>query len=81
MNSHDLAHLLLSLPNLPVATQALNHTYMSEYDRAEHGPLKVGRLYTSKGDHLIIGNINKKRINPPSWYVLEMYLGLAPDSF
>ena len=81
MKTHDLAKLLLTLPDLPVATFALNHTYMSGIDSTCHGPLKVGRLRTCGGDHIVIGNISKKQINPPNWYVAEMIHGEAPEEW
>ena len=72
MNSHELARLLLALPDLPVATHANNHTYMSGINTRTHEPLKVGRLHTYGGDHIVIGNIMHLEINPPNWYVVEM---------
>ena len=44
MTTHELARLLLALPDLPVATYAHNHMYMSGIDECTHGPLKVGLL-------------------------------------
>jgi hypothetical protein len=81
MTSHELARLMLEWPDLPVATHANNHTYMSGIDRTSHGPLKVGRLATYGGDHLVIGNISKRHINKPNWYVVEMLLGDAPEKW
>ena len=83
MNSHDLARLLLSLPDLPVATHALNHTYCSSEsaDAITHGKLKVGRLKHYVGDHVVIGDISKRNINGPNWRVVEMWLGDAPEEW
>lgn len=81
MQSHELARLLLTLPNLPVATQALNHTYMSSTDASTHGPLKIGLLHTCGGDHIVIGDISKRQINPPNWFVTEMLHGDAPEEW
>lgn len=78
MNSHDLARLLLTLPDLPVATHANNHTYLDRLDGRELG---VGLLYTYGGDHIIVGNISKRNINKPNWYVKEMYYGDAPSEW
>ena len=81
MNSHKLARLLLTLPDLPVATHAHNHTYMSETDGGSHGPLKVGRLHTYGGDHIVLGDISRRKINAPNWYVTEMMHGDAPEEW
>jgi hypothetical protein len=71
MNSHTLAKLLLKLPDFPVATQANSATYMSGINT--HGNLKVGLLHTYFGNHIIIGNISKLKLNAPNWYVTELY--------
>lgn len=73
MSSHDLARLLLTLPDLPVATHANNHSYCSYGDRDSHGPLRVGKLHHYRGEHLIIGNFYKLDINAPNWFVAEEY--------
>lgn len=78
MTSHDLARLLLTLPDLPVATHANNHTYMSGLRGA---PLKVGRLHTYGGDHIVLGNIGKRNINGSNWHVTEMLHGDAPEEW
>jgi len=77
MTSHELARVLLSNPDLPVATHAHNHTYMSGIHARTHGALKVGILETYGGQHVVIGDISKKNINPPNWYVSEMIVGDA----
>lgn len=81
MKSHELAKLLLTLPDLPIATQAMNHTYASLGDTFSHGSLKVGLLKHYSGEHIVIGDISKKNINKPNWYITEMYLGDAPDEW
>jgi hypothetical protein len=78
MNSHDLAKLLLTLPDLPIATHANNHTYMSGNDASSHGPLKVGLLETYGGQHIVVGNMSRMRINKPNWFVSRMLHGEAP---
>ena len=77
-SSHDLAKLLLTLPDMPIATHAHNHTFISD---TESNGFKIGRLETSNGPHLIIGNISKLNINRPSWWVSEMYLGKVPEEW
>lgn len=66
-------------PELPVATHANNHTYMSDNNRRTHGPLQIGLLKTYGGDHVVIGNIIRRNINGPNWRVSEMIHGEAPE--
>jgi len=75
MTTHELARLLLSLPDLPVATYANHHVYMSGLDQRSHGPLKVGLLETYGGQHIVIGNIPRMNLNPPNWYISKMLHG------
>jgi hypothetical protein len=79
MNTHDLARLLLTLPDLPVATHAHNHTYMT--GASHSGALKIGLLQTYGGDHIVIGNISKRNINGPNYYVTKMLHGDAPEEW
>ncbi len=79
MTSHELARLLLALPDLPVATHAHGHTYMS--GSIGVGLVKIGRMRTPIGDHLVLGNITKRNINPPNWYITEMLHGDAPEEW
>lgn len=81
MNSHELARLLLTLPDLPVATHAHNHTYASLEDAGSHGPLKVGLLEHCAGQHIVIGDISKLNINYPNWWVVTMFHGDAPQEW
>lgn len=74
MTGHELAHRLLSLPDLPVATAANNHVYASAAHRDAHGPLNIGRLVHYGGDHIVIGNVNETTW--PQWsnhHVAEVY--------
>lgn len=57
MQSHKLARLLLSLPDLPMATRANGHVYSSHDDGYSHGPLMVGRWERGATPHLVIGNM------------------------
>ena len=59
MTSHELANLLLSFPDMAVATHAHGHTYHSVRDRTSHGALKIAVVETGwKDDHaLAIGDI------------------------
>lgn len=79
MNSHKLAEILLLAPDLPIATHANNHTYMSGIDKLSHGPLKIGVLETYGGQHLVLGNIHDPDINPPNWYVSRMIDETTPE--
>lgn len=81
MTSHELARALLDGPDLPVATYASGNTYMSANDRTSHGPLKVGLLETYAGQHIVIGDISKRRINPPNCWVSAMLVGEAPEEW
>jgi hypothetical protein len=65
MQSHDLARLLLSLPDMPVATHANNHT--SAYDR-----ISVGR-YVHGDTFVLIGNFDKNSMNQFFMRVPEVY--------
>jgi hypothetical protein len=67
MNSHALAKMLLSLPNLPVSITAMGHTYDSRLDKISHGPLKIGLLKKySRYDRIIIGEYSNNTFNPPN---------------
>jgi len=81
MNSHELAKLLLTLPDLPVATHANNHTYKSGNDVNSHGQLKVGLLETYGGQHIVIGNMSRMNINKPNWFISSMLHGEAPQEW
>jgi hypothetical protein len=70
MNTHELARLLLTLPDLPVATHANNHTYASKSDS---GSVLVGLLHHYCGDHIIIGNPSKKDLNHPNYYITDFF--------
>lgn len=64
MNSHNLAKLLLSLPDLPVATYSHGHTYSSRGQEKSHGPLMIGlsslgyiRTDGDPAEHIVIGDM------------------------
>jgi hypothetical protein len=44
VKSHALAKVLLTLPDMDVATHAMGHTYQSNWHRTTHGPLKVATM-------------------------------------
>lgn len=71
MTAHELAAILLAGPDLPVATHADNHTSIGDRCR-------VALAHTYNGDHILIGNADKKNINRPNWYIVEMLDG-GPD--
>lgn len=75
MKSHELAKLLLSGPNLPIATHANNADYFSFGDERTHGRLKVAIVNHYSGPHLGIGNYWKKNLNSPNWMIEEMISG------
>jgi len=60
MTSHELANLLLSFPDMPVATHAHGHTYHSVDHRTSHGPLKVVTAtlgFASNPPTMVIGDV------------------------
>lgn len=73
MKSHELARLLLTLPDLPVATEANNHTQV--------GVAHVGTLNHYSGQFLIIGGLSRRLLNYPNWYVSELHRGEAPNNW
>ena len=70
MTTHELAQRLLDGPDLPVATHANNHTYMSGVDPDR---LRLALLHTYGGDHILIGNPYREDINRPNWYITEWF--------
>jgi hypothetical protein len=75
MNSHDLARLLLTLPDLPVASVASGHIYSSVSGAVSHGPLAVTRLRHYAGDHIMIGNSGMGIPTKPggNWWIAETF--------
>lgn len=78
MKSHELARLLLTLPDLPIATHANNHTFMSCGSHGRPADVRVGVLSLG-GDreHIVVGNFHSCDINAPNWYVSELLFGAA----
>jgi hypothetical protein len=74
MRSHELARILLSLPDLSVATAANNHEYMSD-PSADSEDVKIAHLKHYATDHIIIGNMSRTEINRPNWYIDRVYYG------
>jgi len=72
VTSHELARLLLTLPDLPVATSAHGHVYSEEMHRSSHGPLEFGRLHTYAGEHLVVGNMVEYIRNKPNYYTTDI---------
>lgn len=70
MTSHQLARLLLSFPDLPVATHSHNRTAIPHPSYSEE--LKVGVLTHHYGEYVVIGNFTKLNLNKPNWYVTKM---------
>jgi len=65
------------MPGLPVATHANNHSFMSRTD----GYVKVALLEHYAGEHIIIGNMSRRALNPPNWRIKEMLHGDAPENW
>lgn len=74
MTSHQLARILLSEPDLPVATHADNNT-------AHRDEIRVGILHQNDGDRIVIGNMSKKNLNRPNWYITRMITGDLPEEW
>jgi hypothetical protein len=51
ITSHELAQLLLSLPDLPFCSSAHGVVYSERMGRGSHGPLMVGVLESYAEDH------------------------------
>lgn len=81
MTSHELAQKLLELPELPVATHANNHTFISMSHGFPPGAIRIGKLDSYAGDHIIIGNMSKRNLGKPNHFVIEMYEGDAPEEW
>jgi len=56
--------------DLPLAIH-YSHTWIYQEHRKTHGPIRVALLKTDKGHHLLIGNIGRRAINPPNWFVVK----------
>lgn len=88
MTSHELARRLFAQPDLPLATYAHGHTYLSKTERQSHGPLRIARLHTYDGGYIIIGNMYRKNLNGSparggNWWITacldqDIY-GVLPD--
>lgn len=76
MKSHDLARLLLTLPDLPVATHANNHTAADAPSRTN-----VALLEHYAGQFIIIGNFGKRMLNPPNWHISEAFACELPNEW
>lgn len=74
VRSHELARLLLELPDLPVATHALNNTWA---DGERTDSMRVGLLSHYAGDHIIVGDISRMNLNSPNYFVSKMFHGEA----
>lgn len=74
MNSHELARLLLTMPDLPIATHANDHVFTSGNNK---GALKIGLLKHYAGEHVIVGDISRTNLNRPNWYITKMLHGMA----
>jgi len=60
---------------MPIATHANNHEYMSKTDIDSHGKCRVALLKSYGGDHVIIGNFSRKELNKPNWYIEKVLDG------
>lgn len=73
MTSHELAQVLLDAPDLPIATHTDNHTWISKAHSG--GEVRVAILESYAGQHIIIGNMSTKNLNPPNWVISKILVG------
>jgi hypothetical protein len=66
MTSHELASILLTLPDLPIAIFCNNHL------AAKDNKFDIGILEHYLGSHLIIGNGVEYCKNKPNWYTTKI---------
>lgn len=71
MTTHELAKILLALPDVPVATTANNHFYHSDYDKQSHGRIKVQSFRHFYSGGIVIGN--GMRENGPNWGPIDTF--------
>lgn len=56
MTTHELARLLLKIPDRPVAVSVHGYVYSSQRDRMTHGPIQVGEsTIGTDTTHTVIG--------------------------
>jgi hypothetical protein len=79
MTTHELARLLLSYPDLPVAITAMGHTYSEEMHRGSRGPLEIGTMKSYVGDHIVVGDMLQHSNNYPNSYITHVLYPVAKD--
>ena len=77
MTTHKLAKILLKSDDLPVATSANNHEFMSgaEVMGQPRETLKVGVIHNYDGDYILIGNFSYRHTEKDNWHVKKMICG------
>ena len=70
MTTHELARLLLTQPDLPVAVTCMGHYYAVGADRTSHGPLQVACAMSYTGPHIVIGN--SLQFNNPNFVIGDL---------
>lgn len=75
MTSHELAHKLLELPDLPVATEASGYVVTPGDGHGCY--LKIALLTHYERDYLLIGSIHRMNLNAPNWFVSTIFHGEA----
>ncbi len=74
MTVRQLIAILSTCPqDLPIATHADNHTHFGKTY-----PVRVALLSTYAGQHVVIGNLSKRALNPPNWFVTKELDGAKP---
>ena len=75
MNTHELAEYLLELPDLPIATHAMGHTYLSKADAYSHGELTIALMDTHSDHYIVLGHMLYKNRVGSNETILEVYKG------
>ena len=72
ITSHQLARILLDLPDLPFCSSAHGSTYSERMNGCSHGPLMIGVLQSYAGDHIVVGDMLERIDNGANWKVKEI---------
>lgn len=73
MRSHELAKILLALPDLQVATHANNHCFAPL--QGQEREFAVAHLKKGESEFVVIGNMGRTETSLPLEYIDEVYHG------
>lgn len=80
MKVKELIELLKDYPDMDVITHTHNHTTGSR-DTCRVGIIVFGLMDGSEREAICIGNMDKKNINPPNWFIRKMLTEDIPDEW